>query len=173
MPKGELTVQSREITVGGLLAAVSLLIPLFFRSTLQIVIPTIGFSATLASHVPTMLAMAVSPMVALGAGVASTIGFWITLGPIVGGRAATHIVWGVLGALVYQRTHRILWALAVALPIHAVGEGLVVWYGTGTFHNGLIVMGTTLLHHLVDSAFTLALVPLVRPAMEPRRAQAR
>jgi len=152
------------------LTAVSLLIPIYLRGTLQIAVPSIGFSATLGSHVPTMLAMAISPMAALGAGVGSTVGFWITLGPIVGARAATHIVWGVIGALVFQRSQRMLWALAVALPIHALGEGLAVWIGTGTFQNGLIVTGTTLLHHVLDSAFTLALLPLIRSAMELKRA---
>lgn len=168
--RGDRQVRSREITIGGLLTAVSLLIPLYFRGTLQIAVPNIGFSATLGSHVPTMLAMAVSPLVALGAGVGSAVGFWITLGPIVGSRAATHIVWGVIGALVYQRSQRMLWALAVALPIHALGEGLVVWIGTGTFQNGLIVTGTTLVHHALDSAITLALLPLLRPAMELKQA---
>jgi len=163
-------VRTREITIGGLLTALSLLIPLAFRGTLQINIPTIGFSATLASHVPTMLAMAVSPMAALAAGVGSTLGFWITLGPIVGERAATHIVWGVLGALIVQRNQKMVWALAVALPIHALGEGLVVWVNTGTFHAGVLVTATTLVHHIIDSAITLALLPLVRPAMEVRRA---
>ncbi len=162
--------RSRDITIGGLLTAISLLIPIYFRGTLQIAIPNIGFSATLGSHVPTMLAMAISPLAALGAGVGSTVGFWITLGPIVGARAATHIVWGVIGALVFQRSQRLLWALAVALPIHALGEGLVVWIGTGTFQNGLIVTGTTLVHHVLDGAFTLALLPLIRPAMELKRA---
>ncbi len=162
--------RTREITVGGLLTAVSLIIPLYFRGTLQIAVPNIGFSATLASHVPTMLAMAVSPMVAFAAGAGSTLGFWITLGPIVGGRAATHIVWGVIGALLVRGNRGIVWALAVALPIHALGEGLVVWLGTGTFHAGVLVTGTTIIHHIVDSAFTLALLPLIRPAMEARRA---
>jgi hypothetical protein len=44
--------RTRELVLGGLLAAISLLIPLYFRGTFQIVIPAIGFSATLASHVP-------------------------------------------------------------------------------------------------------------------------
>ncbi len=163
--------RSREITVGGLLTAISLLIPLFFRSTLQIAVPTIGFSATLASHVPTMLAMAISPMAAFAAGAGSTLGFWITLGPIVGARAATHMLWGVVGALLMQgNPQRMIWALAVALPIHALGEGVVVWIATGTFQNGLLVTGTTILHHIVDSAFTMALLPLLRPVMEAKRA---
>ncbi len=161
----------REIATGGLLTALSLLIPLFFRGTLQIAIPNIGFSATLASHVPTMLAMAVSPVVALAAGLGSTMGFWISgLGPIVTARAATHMIWGVIGALVFQRNARMTWALLIALPIHALGEGLAVWIGTGTFLTGIVVTGTTTLHHIVDSAFTLALLPLVRPGMERRRA---
>jgi hypothetical protein len=45
---------SKEVMVAAVLASLSLAIPLFFRGTLQIIIPGIGYSATLASHVPVM-----------------------------------------------------------------------------------------------------------------------
>lgn len=157
--------RTRELAFAGLLTALSLAIPLFFRGTLQIAIPAIGFSATLASHVPTMLAMAVSPWVAVAAGLGSTIGFLITLGPIVAARAFTHVIWGLIGALFVRAGGRLLWALAIALPIHAIGEGFVVWIATGTFQNGLLVTGTTVLHHVMDSAMTLAIVAAIRPLL--------
>ncbi|HHY80897.1 MAG TPA: ECF transporter S component, partial [Thermoanaerobacter sp.] len=65
--------KTREITIGGLLAALSLIIPLAFGGVLGIVIPP--FSATLASHVPVMLAMLISPATAVFVGVVSAIGF--------------------------------------------------------------------------------------------------
>ncbi|MBI3975847.1 MAG: hypothetical protein HY334_05590 [Armatimonadetes bacterium] len=157
--------RTRELAVAGLLTAVSLAIPLYFRGTLQIAIPAIGFSATLASHVPTMLAMAVSPWVAVAAGLGSTAGFFLTLGPVVAARAFTHVIWGLVGAVVVRAGRPLLWALAIALPIHAIGEGAVVWIATGTFQNGVLVTGTTVLHHVVDSALTLAIAAAIRPAL--------
>jgi niacin transporter len=157
--------KTRELTLAGLLTAMSLLIPLYFRGTLQIAIPAIGFSATLASHVPTMLGMAISPWVAVAAGLGSTVGFFMTLGPIVGARAFTHAVWGLIGALVVRAGGSLFWALVVALPIHAIGEGVVVWVATHTVQNGLLVTGTTVLHHIVDGIITLAVFAAIRPVL--------
>lgn len=161
--------RTRELTVAGLLTAISLAIPLYFRGTLQIAIPAIGFSATLVSHVPTMLAMAVSPWAAVAAGLGSTIGFLVTLGPIVAARAFTHVIWGLVGALFVRAGGHLLWALAIALPIHAIGEGLVVWIATNTFQTGVLVTGTTVLHHLIDSTVTLAIFAAIRPLLAAPR----
>ena len=49
--------------MGGVLAALALAIPLLFRGTLQFVIPAVGYSATLASHVPVMLSIVAGPAV--------------------------------------------------------------------------------------------------------------
>ncbi|MDP3486359.1 MAG: ECF transporter S component, partial [Bacillota bacterium] len=72
---------TKELLYGALLTALALMIPLLFRGWLQIVIPP--FTATLGSHVPVMLAMFVSPLVAALVGVGSAVGFLITLGPVV------------------------------------------------------------------------------------------
>lgn len=48
--------KTREIAVGGLLTALALLIPFAFRGTpLQLFIPTLQYSATFASHVPSIM----------------------------------------------------------------------------------------------------------------------
>jgi niacin transporter len=163
--------KTREIAVGGLLTALALLIPFAFRGTpLQLFIPTFNYSATFASHVPSMLSMMVSPVVAAMVGLGSAIGFTITLNPVIGARAFTHAVWGVIGALMIRRGSPFWLALLVALPIHAVGEGLAVWWlGTG-FQAGLFVTGGTLVHHLIDSAISLAVFRLVLPVLKPRPA---
>jgi niacin transporter len=157
--------RTRELVLAGLLAALSLLIPLYFRGTLQVAIPAIGFSATLASHVPTMLAMAIGPWVAVAAGAGSTAGFLITLGPVVAARAFTHIIWGLAGALLVVRGASLVVALALMLPVHALGEGAVVWAATGTLQNGLLVTGTTVAHHVMDSVIAIAVFAAIRPVL--------
>jgi hypothetical protein len=59
----------------------------------------------------------------------------------------------------------------VTLPVHAVGEGLAVWWlGTG-FPAGLFVTAGTALHHVVDSGISLAVFRLVLPVLRPQGAQ--
>jgi niacin transporter len=163
--------KTREIAVGGLLTALALLIPFAFRGTpLQLFIPTLNYSATFASHVPSMLSMMVSPIAAAMVGLGSTIGFTITLNPVIGARAFTHAVWGVIGALMIRRGSPFWLALLVAFPIHAVGEGLAVWWlGTG-FQAGILVTAGTAVHHLIDSVISLAVFRLVLPVLKPRPA---
>jgi len=114
----------KELLYAALLTSLALLIPLAFQGWLQVVIPP--FSATLASHLPTMLAMTISPWTAALVGVGSSLGFFVTLGPVVALRAATHILFGVAGAWLYAKKQRLWPALLVSLPIHALGESLVV-----------------------------------------------
>ncbi len=94
---------SKDVMMAAVLSSLSLAIPLFFHGPLQIVIPGIGYSATLASHVPVMLSALFGPLVAAIVGAASTLGFFWTLGPIVGARAATHIIWAVAVALAVKK----------------------------------------------------------------------
>jgi niacin transporter len=160
--------KTREIVIGGLLTAMALIIPFAFRGTpLQLFIPAVQYSATFASHVPSMVAMMVSPMVAAIVGIGSAIGFTLTLNIVIGARAFTHAIWGVIGALLIRNGAPLWLALLVALPIHAIGEGIAVWLlGTG-FHAGLLVTGGTAIHHVIDSLITMAVIPLVLPVLRP------
>jgi niacin transporter len=161
--------KTREVAVGGLLTALALLIPFAFRGTpLQLFIPTLQYSATFASHVPSMLAMLVSPAVAAMVGLGATIGFTITLNPVIGARAFTHAIWGVVGAVMIRRGARFWMALAVALPIHAVGEGVAVWLLGPGLQAGAFVAAGTVVHHIIDSAISLALFRLVLPVLVQR-----
>ncbi|HPT83756.1 MAG TPA: ECF transporter S component [Limnochordia bacterium] len=145
----------KELLYGALLTALALLIPLAFQGWLQVVIPP--FSATLASHLPSMLAMTISPWTAALVGFGSSLGFLLTLGPVVALRAAVHVLFGVAGAWVYRRDQRLWKALLVAWPIHVLGETLVVLPFGFTFRQALIVIGLgTALHHLADGAITAA-----------------
>ena len=164
----------KELLYGALLTALALLIPLAFQGWLQVAIPP--FSATLGSHVPTMLAMTISPWVAVLVGLGSSFGFLITLGPIVALRAFVHVIFGAVGAWLYHKNWKLWQVLAVTLPIHAVGEALVVMLFGFSLYQALVVIGIgTALHHIADSAITLALygaldkagVPLKQKHREP------
>ena len=86
--------RSIDITLAAVFSAFALTIPLLFRGSLRIVILGVGYSATLASHVPLMLSTVLGPSVAALVITASTLGFFVTLGSVITVRAATHVVWG-------------------------------------------------------------------------------
>jgi len=146
----------QELLYGAILAALAIMIPTVFSGWLQIVIPP--FSATLGSHVPTMLAMFLSPTVAALVGIGSAFGFFVTLGPIVAMRASVHILVGVMGAKLIRRGYSPLTALALTALPHALGESIVVMPFGFDLYTALVVVGLgTLLHHIMDSIFALAL----------------
>ncbi len=145
--------RARDITIGALLTAMAILIPVAFRGWLQVYYPP--FSATLGAHVPVMLSMIFGPGVAAMVGIGSTLGFLLTMSPVIAARAAVHIVWAVLGAYLIKSRHwSFTWALVVTAPIHALGEALVVIpFGFSLYNAGVVVGVGTLIHHTID-AFT-------------------
>jgi len=151
-----LKITVKELVYGALLTGLALLIPLVFRGWLQVYLPP--FSATVGSHIPSMLAMFISPWVAALVGLGSTLGFLITLGPVIAARASIHIVFGVAGALLYRRGYLPWQVLALVMPIHAIGESVVVLPLGYSLYQALVVVGIgTVLHHGVDSVLTLGL----------------
>lgn len=151
--------KTRELVLTAIFIAFSLIIPMFFP---KLVLPP--FSATVASHVPVMLAIFISPLSAILVGIGSTIGFLIILGPVIAARAATHIVFGGLGAWLFRRGVKPWQALLAMLPVHALLESLIVLPFGFSLYEGFIVVGIgTALHHLIDMAITLILLkPLGR-----------
>lgn len=146
----------REIVWGGLLTSLALIIPLAFGGFLGITIPP--FSATLASHVPVMLAMTVSPTVAFTVAAGSAFGFLIKLGPVVGARAAMHIIFALGGAHLYKRGVSFPLVLLATLPVHAISEALIVLLFGFTIQRAGVVIGIgTALHHGIDSLISLAI----------------
>jgi niacin transporter len=150
-------VEAHELLYGALLAALAVMIPTAFGGWLQIVVGP--FSATLASHVPTMLAMFISPVVAALVGIGSALGFLMTLGPVIAGRAAVHILIGVMGAQLVRRGYTRGGTLALTALPHAAGEAVIVTLFGFEPYTALVVVGLgTVLHHGIDSAITLAVV---------------
>lgn len=145
----------KEVVWGGLLTALALIIPLSFGGVLGITIPP--FSATLASHVPVMLGMLVSPLVAFMVAAGSALGFLIKLGPVIGARAAMHIIFAVMGAIMIKRGFSYHTTLLATLPVHALSEALIVLlFGFTLQKAGLVVGIGTALHHGADSLIALA-----------------
>jgi len=157
---------SIQLALGGVLTALALAIPLVFRGVLQFVVPAVGYSATLASHVPVMLSVIAGPGVAAIVGVGSTIGFFATLGPVVAARAATHILFGVVTAVAVTKGMSLAKALfLVALPLHAIPEALVVLpFGVPPLGALINLVGGTV-HHVMDSVISLVIFRAARPAL--------
>ena len=151
---------TRELALGALLSALSLLIPLAFGGVLGVTIPP--FSATIASHVPLMLSMLISPMAASMVGLVSAIGFFLKLGPVIGARAAMHIPVGVAGAVLVRKGVRYPIALLATLPVHSGLEALIVLpFGFTLYRAGVVVALGTALHHLVDAFISVSVAGLL------------
>ena len=156
-----------EVALAGMFAALALAIPFAFRGTLQFIVPGTGYTATLASHVPVMLSTAVGPIVSAIVGFASTLGFFVTLGPVVAARASTHILWGVATAFAIKKGMSFPKALfLVALPLHAIPEGLVVIPFGFTYEAALLNVVGTAAHHTVDSIISIAVLRAARPLLD-------
>ena len=156
-----------EVALAGMFAALALAIPFAFRGTLQFIVPGTGYTATLASHVPVMLSAVVGPLVSAIVGFASTLGFFVTLGPVVAARASTHILWGVATAFAIKKGMSFPKALfLVALPLHAIPEGLVVIPFGFTYQIALFNMVGAAAHHTIDSMISIAVLRAARPLLD-------
>ena len=148
--------KTKQLVIGGLLTAFAIMIPLAFAGWLQIYIPP--FSATLGTHVPSMLAMFISPGSAAIVGVGSTLGFLITLGPIVAARAFIHIIWAVTGAYLWRKGYSPWQVILAVAPIHGLGEALVVLPFGFDLTTAVVSVGIgTILHHLLDGVIAVSL----------------
>lgn len=119
------------MTISALLCALGILIPMIFPS-----IRLEPASFTLASHVPVIIAMFISPTVAAFVALVSTIGFFISGFPIVIVlRALTHLIFAFTGAYLLKKNSNILlsfkstaiYAVFISL-IHGAAEVAVVTY---------------------------------------------
>ena len=157
----------QTLSIAALLIAVGTVIPLFMP---KIIIGPMSF--TLASHVAVMIALFISPAVAIAVSLGTTLGFMIAGFPfVVVMRALSHVIWALAGAMYIKKNPDIFetplkavrFNLAIAF-LHAIGEMIVVvpfYFGAGmdvqTFSYmvfGLVGLGT-LVHSAVDFVITL------------------
>lgn len=159
-----------ELAATGILTALALMIPIVF-TFLRVVIPPF-FTATLMSHVPSMLAMFMGPFAAVGVGLGSALGFTLFVGPPVGARALSHALFAWVGSAAWRRGAPMWLVMLLALPFHAAFEMVVVMLLGQNLAFGWITFVGTAAHHAVDGVITLALVAVLRQSgvrwFEPR-----
>lgn len=153
-----------QLTSAAILTAVGILIPLVMP--IKIVIGPASY--TLGSHIPIVMAMFLSPVVALAVSVGTTLGFLMAGFPIVIVlRAFSHLVFATLGAIYLQKTQNSLgsiwkrqsFSLVINL-IHALAEVLIVYFLTAFgqqnldsnfFYTLFVLVGIgTLIHGMID-----------------------
>lgn len=154
-------IKTKDIVLAALLTALSVLITF---SPLKLPMPA-PFSVTLGSHVPTLLALFISPAVAVLTVIGSCVGFWVSTGNIIIVlRAAMHVLFSLVGwYMISKKGWNIFLAIIVTSLLHAGAEALVVYFLTPLIFsdkaaavNTLTVMAFvgTVFHHFVDCAIT-------------------
>jgi len=166
---------TKNLVVSALLTAIGILIPIVMPPMFKILIEPMSF--TLASHVPVMIAMFVSPMSAAIVAIGTAFGFLLSGMPIViAVRALSHIIFALFGAWMIQKGKAkmssipSLLALALLtgvlhgacemisiLPFYFGGTLATGFYETGFLYSilGLVGFGTVV-HSVID--FTLAVL---------------
>lgn len=156
-----------KLVSAGLLCAIGILIPMV--SPFKIVIPPASF--TFGSHVAIMIAMFISPSVAVAVALGTTVGFFMgSFPPVVVWRALTHVIFAVIGAIVLQKKPGILksplqynvYCILISV-IHAIGEVVAVsvmffgkllpedYYNNGFAFAVLLLVGVgTIVHSMID-----------------------
>lgn len=171
------------MTIAALLSAIGIIIPLY--SPIKIYIEPASF--TFASHVPIFIAMFISPAAAAFTSIITAIGFFISLTPVVGFRALSHLVFALLGAYLLKKKNNLLLSYKTSIPfvlvlsiIHAVLEVIVstIFYFNGQtsvnyVYNILILVGVgTIIHSIVDFIMaSIIWVPLQNAISIPSNAR--
>lgn len=153
-----------QLTSAAILTAVAILIPLVMP--IKIVIGPASY--TLGSHIPIVMAMFLSPLVALAVAFGSTLGFLMAGFPIIiVFRALSHILFATAGAVYLERSHGVLssvwkrqvFSLFINI-IHAAAEVGVVYFMTAFGQQNLdanflytlfVLVGIgTVIHGMID-----------------------
>lgn len=152
--------KTREMVMAAILTALSILIT---YSPVKLVLPF--FTLTLGAHVPTMLAMFISPWVTLMTVIGSCIGFFMVIPApnsiIVVARAATHIIFAIAGIkMIKDRKINLFLVIFITGLLHSLTEGIAVYAltpivlanDTAAFSAAVIAFAGTFVHHIIDSA---------------------
>ena len=163
-----------RMTASAMFIAIGIIIPLF--SPAKIFIPPAA-SYTLASHVPIFLAMMISPWMGVAVAIGTTIGFFFSTPVIVALRAASHLVFVLIGGFYIQKRPKLLespvkvrvYSFLIAI-LHAVCEVAVVSlfffggsmgeliYEQGFFYYVILLVGIgSAVHSMADFEIALFL----------------
>ena len=163
----------KRLTISALLIAMGIIIPMVMP---RITIGPARF--TLASHVPVIIAMFISPVVAIAVSRGTGFGFFLSATPIIALRALSHLIFAVIGAVILQKHPEILinkegkfTLLNGKLQLFNVGIGVIhsaaelvvvsvfytmgnlpgTYYTAGFMYSIFLLMGVGgLIHSLVD-----------------------
>lgn len=170
-----------QLVLAGVLCAIGLVVPMVMP---KVIIGPMSF--TLGAHVAIFLAMFISPKVAAAVCLGTTMGFFVTTPLIIAARAATHIIFSLVGALIIKRYPNIMESFVAGIGLnlglavlHALGEVLVVapFFFSGhmftpeQLSNGfvmsvIVLVGAgTVLHSVMDCSISVLLWKFVRAAV--------
>lgn len=166
---------TKDMVITALLIAFGIVIPTLF-GFLRVVLPP-AFTATLTAHVPVFIAMFISPMSAALTAIGTAIGFQLAgLDAVVVIRAASHIVFALVGAYMLKHRRGIVSTGIVTALLHALFEALVVYLflslgwteaASGSSYTSIAFYTTgigTLIHHTIDYVIAIALVKALTKA---------
>lgn len=168
------TIKTRDMVISALLIAIGILIPMIFTAfPFRIVVGP--YSATLMAHVPVIIAMFISPITAIFTAVGTTIGFFFTAPLVVAVRAASHILFAILGAIFIKKGMKAIPVCVLIGIVHALLEALVVLaffaLGASTPKEGYSIISMTLItavgtfaHHCIDFAIAYAVAKALSKA---------
>ena len=154
-------ISTQDIVLAAMLTALSMLITF---SPFKLPVPQ-PFSVTLGSHVPTMIAMFINPIVTILTVIGSCVGFAIsTSNPVIVVRAGCHLIFSLVGwYMIKKRGMNIFFVIVATSLFHAFSEAVSVYFLTPIIFSdkagmeyGLAVTAFigTLFHHYVDTAIT-------------------
>ncbi len=154
-------IKTKDMVLTALLIAIGIIIPIYF-GFLRVILPP-AFTATIMAHVPIFIAMFISPWSAFFTALGTTVGFGFSgLAPVVVVRAASHVIFALIGAYMIKRRQNLLFVGIITALLHAVFEALVVYLffifglttpntGESILHTAFYVTGIgTLLHDIID-----------------------
>ncbi len=160
--------ETKRLVWTAMLTALAVVIPLVF-SSIGLVLVLGPFTATVASHVPVMLAMFLTPGSAFLVGLGSALSFMAIHGMVVAARAAMHAFVAAGGAVLIGRGRSFAQVLLITLPIHGLLESLIVLPFGYSLYQALVVVGLgTAIHHAVDMVIALSIVKFISPIL-PRQ----
>lgn len=161
-----------EFTITGLLTALAIVIPMIMP--VKVLMPP--FTATLASHLPLIVSMFISPFSAIITALGSAIGFYVTMSPIVAARAATHVIFTLAGAYMIRKHANAYLTILVTMILHSASDMLIVYIIAGAagmsgllnnqamgYVMWVIAIGTSI-HHLVDYAIAIPIINILNKA---------
>lgn len=165
--------KTKRMTTTALLTALAIIIPLVMP--IKILFP--GFTATLASHTPLIIAMFIGPVSAVIVALGSAVGFLFAFpDPLVATRAAMHVIFVLVGALMLRKRMNLYLVIAVTLVLHTLSDMATVYvvatlFNITAFLKGesmavvqAVIGGGTSLHHIVDFLIALVIVTPLQKA---------